>query len=99
MVDLVALNGMQVNALRDLCNTHFGEYDEPPESAVVVRQTGRRTFGFGESRVTATVYRSWLPIARYDLDTRYAWDDPWVPREVPLSRRERFERWRRTRRG
>lgn len=89
MTDRVALNQAQVDALRDLCRKHFDEYDGPPESAVVVRQSGGRSWSFAQNRVTATIYRDWLPVARYDLDTQTTWTraDPWVPGEVPLSRR------------
>ena len=96
MAEVVALNREQIEALHALCDRHFGDY-EPPEDAVVIRQTGSRRFRRGPNRVTVTIYQSWLPVTRYDLNTTYARDD-WVPREVPLSRRERFERWRRTRR-
>ena len=93
-----ALNRAQVYALRRLYARHLGEDAEAPESSIVIRQIGGRTLSPREHHVTATIYRNWLPIARYNLDTEHMRAEDWAPREVPLSRRERFERWRRTRR-
>jgi hypothetical protein len=88
---VVALNRAQVYALRRLYAEHLGEDAEAPESAIVIRQIGGRTLSRREHHVTATIYRNWLPIARYNLDTEHMWAEDWTPREVSLSRRERFE--------
>ena len=45
--------------------------------------------GRGEGMVTATIYENGRPEVRYDL--RGQWPD-YTPREIPLTRRERFRR-------
>ena len=104
MANVVGLSSIQIHALRDLVDKHSApDYDV----VIVLRRVNR---GARETRVTATVYGEGVPLARYgvippavryddwvvagsDHDTE-ADDPPWVPQEIPLLRRERFQRWR-----